>query len=430
MIIEVFALLLIILCYYSLKDVIYRKILLCVCSILFYLHIYNLVSTFFLSAFAVFAVWISRCQTNNRWKIFIYVFMGTISHLFLKYCKCETILLPVGFSVIIFNGISLIVDSYKNNGVGTSWIDGFLYMLYFPKMLAGPFVKKDFFQKQTDYLKTFSKRSLYINFKIILFATFLKLIICETIIDVGFTGECGINSIIQIILFGIYLYLDFWSYSLLAIGISGLFSIGLPDNFIHPYSSCSFKDFWNRWNLTLSFWLKEYVYIPMGGNRVSPNRWRVNIIMVFLVSGLWHGITIPFIIWGVIHGALIVFERLLQHKRIIDIQESSLFYKFFVITTVFFLWQLFLLPDLHSVGELIVRMTDFHTNPNLHLLATCFSIFVLFLMIHTEKFKKLIRTYGESKQFVIGEVAICSFMLICLLLFSYDMNAPFFYLKF
>ena len=157
---------------------------------------------------------------------------------------------------------------------------------------------------------------------------------------------------LQSFIWGIRFYFDFYAYSLLAVGVALVFGMVLPYNFDNPYSAQSFKDFWQRWNITLSTWLRTYIYIPLGGNRCSKNRAILNILVTFVVSALWHGLTIPFVFWGLAHAGLICLERYVFIPF-----KGRWMYRVFVLLSCIFLWQFFRFNNMTDIDIYFYNLT-------------------------------------------------------------------------
>ena len=213
----------------------------------------------------------------------------------------------LGYSVFAFCGISIVIDQYKERH-NYDTVDILLYLFFFPKMLAGPIVRAGNFIEQLA-ASTMSKQQLYQGTKLLIYACFLKFIVADIFLNTDMTGV-GFNLFMQTVIWGIRFYLDFYSYSLMAVGLGLWVGIRLPYNFDNPYSALTFRDLWHRWNITLTQWLGKYIYIPLGGNKCSVAHICLNIVLTFVVSGLWHGITWPFALWGICHGALVCLERM------------------------------------------------------------------------------------------------------------------------
>lgn len=230
------------------------------------------------------------------------------------------ILLPVGLSFYIFQGLSYSIDRYRNPQLPPySFADVLAYVSFFPTLLAGPILREnDFFPQLTNRAghSDFNIGMAYILsglFKKVVLASYLS----QHIVDGVFSDPHGYTSVA--VLMGVYayavqIYCDFSGYTDLAIGVGRLLGFRLPTNFNAPYRAVNLQDFWHRWHITLSRWLRDYVYIPMGGNR-RGNRY-VNLILTMLIGGLWHGSGWMFLIWGTMHGVgLAVVHAFLRLKQ-------------------------------------------------------------------------------------------------------------------
>lgn len=267
--------------------------------------------------------------------------------------------LPIGISFYTFQGISLMVDTYKgdNKPSGKSLIsqlhDSFLFIIFFPQLIAGPIVKAKEFIPQIE-TKLVKNINWEFCFKALVQGYFLKLVIADNLNECTFGIQYPLfltNTSFTLIflLFGysIQIFSDFAGYSLIAIGISGLFGYTIPQNFKMPYIASSFSEFWKRWHITLSNFLKEYLYIPMGGNRKGEYKTYFFILITMILGGIWHGVSEGFILWGSAHGVALIIERYIKNRiplkstLINRILGGSLVFTF--VTTS---WLLFKLTDL------------------------------------------------------------------------------------
>lgn len=232
------------------------------------------------------------------------------------------IIAPIGISFFTLEAIGYMVDVYK--GKVSAEEDFFKYALYisfFPKVMSGPIERSTNLLKQIHDGVEFNYKKVRHSFLLILWGSFIKLLIANrlaTIVNAAFdsyTEQTGFTMLIAVIIYGIQLYVDFTGYSYMAIGMAGVFGYDLVENFRQPYFSQNVRDFWRRWHMSLSGWLRDYVYIPLGGSRKGTARRYLNLIITFLVSGLWHGTGMHFVAWGLIHGMYqvlsIVFEKLM-----------------------------------------------------------------------------------------------------------------------
>jgi len=212
----------------------------------------------------------------------------------------------IGISFLSFKAISFIVNEYKNNEE-VNILDFIAYMLYFPTLLSGPIERFKNFVTELNKDKSFDWDEFVRSLFIISFGFFIKLaiadrlfIVLESIVE---NKEAyGYYTILVFLAYPIYIYADFAGYSSMALGISKLFGIDITNNFKQPYFSNSIKQFWNRWHISLNNWFKDYIYIPLGGNKLGPARKYLNVLIVFLLSGIWHGAGLGFIIWGLLNG--------------------------------------------------------------------------------------------------------------------------------
>ena len=225
------------------------------------------------------------------------------------------VLLPVGISFYTFQALGYIVDVYRGEiKAERNFINYALFVSFFPQLVAGPIERSKNLLTQIDNLghrryENLSKGLLYI-----LWGFFLKLVIADRaaiFVNQVFDGYQGYSYIFlcyAALLFAVQIYCDFYSYSIIAKGSAKILGYDLMDNFKAPYLSASITEFWRRWHISLSTWFKDYLYIPLGGNRKGAFRKHLNVLIVFLVSGLWHGANYTFVLWGLIHGVFNILE--------------------------------------------------------------------------------------------------------------------------
>lgn len=231
------------------------------------------------------------------------------------------IVLPVGISFFTFQGLSYVIDIYRRQSEPVDDIIAFsAFIAFFPQLVAGPIERaKDLlpqFMDETDR-KPFVYDDARHGLFLIAIGLFKKIVIADRLaiyVDAAYANPVkGLPALVAVIFFCFQLYLDFSAYSQIAIGTAQLFGFKLSTNFRRPYMAVTFKDFWSRWHITLTSWFRDYLYFPLGGSRCSAVRAMTNTMIVFMVSGIWHGASWNFVIWGVINGlALIVFDRLLK----------------------------------------------------------------------------------------------------------------------
>ncbi len=232
------------------------------------------------------------------------------------------ILLPLGISFYIFSAISYIIDvSRKKYSANHSFIDVFLYMSFFPKLLAGPIVKADKFFNQLSCLSKLNSKNVEIGIQIFFIGLFKKIVLADRLavfVDDVFYSPTAYDSLTlfwAVISYSLQIYFDFSGYSDMAIGVSKIFGFEFDANFNYPYISKNITEFWKRWHISLSSWLQEYLYYSLGGNRKGKIRTYLNLFLTMLLGGLWHGAAWTFVFWGAIHGfALIIHKLFIQWK--------------------------------------------------------------------------------------------------------------------
>jgi alginate O-acetyltransferase complex protein AlgI len=232
-----------------------------------------------------------------------------------------SIALPIGVSFYTFHGISYVVDVYRGKlkaPLGLSVVT--LYIVFFPQLVAGPIVRADSFIPQTEKLPQLGSRDLIAALKLITMGLVYKCVFADhlaPLVDEIFKAPARFDNLtLASAALGFYsqIYFDFVGYSTMAIGISRLFGFKLPRNFAFPYRSASITEFWRRWHISLSTWLRDYLYIPLGGNRAGVWVQYRNLFLTMLIGGLWHGASYNFVLWGALHGALLVLHRALRSR--------------------------------------------------------------------------------------------------------------------
>lgn len=220
-----------------------------------------------------------------------------------------SILIPVGLSFFVLQAVGYLVDVYKGKTtVERNFAKYALFVSFFPSILSGPIERSHNLLEQIRKGTRFSYETVKSGFCLMVWGYVMKLLIANRlarIVDAAFadtTAQTGATLLIAVILYGIQLYADFAGYSCIAIGLSKTLGFHLIENFRQPYFSRSIREFWGRWHISLSSWLKDYVYIPLGGNRCSKFRGYLNLMLTFLVSGLWHGTGWQYMVWGGLHG--------------------------------------------------------------------------------------------------------------------------------
>ena len=230
---------------------------------------------------------------------------------------------PLGISFFTFSQIAFLIEGYRGSLKKTNLLDYSVYLTFFPKIMEGPIaLPTDFLPAyQESGKKGFSIENLYRGLTLFILGLSKKVLLADTLgkaVDFGYSNLSALNTpdaLIVMLSYTLQLYFDFSGYCDMAMGIARCFSISLPLNFDMPYRAENIMDFWKRWHITLTRFFTKYLYIPLGGNRKGRIRTYVNTLVVFLVSGIWHGAGLTFVIWGGMHGVLYVITRWLHDRR-------------------------------------------------------------------------------------------------------------------
>ncbi|SCZ76397.1 MBOAT family O-acyltransferase [Pseudobutyrivibrio xylanivorans] len=281
---------------------------------------------------------------------------------FFKYYNPQEIVLPVGISFFTFQALSYVIDVYND----TVEVQGnpFYFALYiscFPQLVAGPIVHyKDIAGQLTD--RVVGSYEFAEGIKRFCFGLGKKVLIANTlavVVDNVWSGDISkLDATVAwlgAICYSFQIYFDFSGYSDMAIGLGKMFGFDFKENFNHPYRAESVRDFWRRWHISLSSWFRDYVYIPLGGSHCSMARTCLNIFVVFLLTGIWHGANWTFLVWGVVYGILLIFERL-WFGKILDKNPVKFLNRMLIFIVVTILWVVFRAPSVADAGTFISRM--------------------------------------------------------------------------
>lgn len=282
------------------------------------------------------------------------------------------IILPVGISFYTFQSISYVVDVYKGKIAPTrSWLDYLFFLSFFPALVAGPIVRADYFLPQLEKNEEASLRNIYGGLWLILIGIVKKALIADYISqynDLIFndpTLYTGVQTLMGVLGYTMQIYCDFSGYSDMAIGLALIMGFRLGINFDSPYQSRNLTEFWRRWHISLSSWLRDYVYIPLGGNRKGTIRTYVNNFLTMLIGGLWHGAAWKFVFWGAMHGVGLAVHKACQPilKRIPDNFVTIFFSWLLTFIYVSLLWVFFRAADFEQSVIIIKNIfVDFDWN--------------------------------------------------------------------
>ncbi len=350
------------------------------------------------------------------------------------------IILPVGISFYTFQTMSYSIDIYRNNLKPTkSLLDFALFVGFFPQLVAGPIVRaKDFLQQ----LSTNNREPVQMGraTKLILGGLFKKIVIADLlateIVDGVFRnpgGSTGLETLIGIYGYALQIYGDFSGYSDIAIGIALLLGFQFSDNFNQPYRALSLQDFWRRWHISLSSWLRDYLYIGLGGNRKGKIRTYRNLLFTMLLGGLWHGAAWTFVAWGLLHGGGLAVERAIDERRVASVSTNP-FRRFLRGFLTFHLvcagWVFFRSVDMERAFEVFAALGNSWTSaPSMNWGVAV--VLLTGLIIQTCKVGKFDRFWEKFSTLpAVMQGMVLAIVVVAMDLLGPDGVAPFIYFQF
>ncbi len=356
------------------------------------------------------------------------------------------LILPIGISFYTFETITYVVDVYrKEHKPLTNFWDYQLYIILFPKLIAGPIIRyHDLADQISDRSSSDTIDNRLTGFyrfiiglaKKVLIANHMGLV-ADSVFSNSISGISSYTAWMAILAYTFQIYFDFSGYSDMAIGIGKMIGFRFPENFNNPYTSKSITEFWRRWHISLGSWMRNYLYIPLGGNQVkTKRRLYFNLWIVFLASGLWHGASWSFILWGAYHGSFIVLERLFLLKFYDKIGKlASVILTFFIVVIG---WVFFRIESI-SEAILFVRRMFVFNSPNLmnldtefilfFTLAVVFSFFTFSLKGQKIQNKIFINDYTISRHITMSIISVILLMISASSITSFGFN-PFIYFRF
>lgn len=380
-----------------------------------------------------------------------------LSFLSVKQIPQTSIILPIGISFYTFQAMSYLFDVYYGHTSIQKRIDNLaLYISLFPQLIAGPIVRyheiKDQLTDRSHHVELFSKgieRFIIGLGKKVLIANTLALVV-DQIFSTPVNTLDTLTAWIGIMMYALQIYFDFSGYTDMALGLGGMFGFRLPENFNFPYISRSIREFWKRWHITLSNWFRDYLYIPLGGNRKGKARTYINLVIVFMVTGFWHGASWNFLIWGLFHGIFLLLER--SEINFLPAQRWKSLRHLYTLIVVLFAWVFFRSDNLiHAYHYCLSMIGIINLQPstgiplifkffNLKILIT----FVFGILASTPIFKliwknvrKIVSDENMHFKYVIHEtmdyfkiVALMLILILCTMELAVGTYNPFIYFRF
>lgn len=289
----------------------------------------------------------------------ISIILSLLPLVFFKYAYIwdKSILLPVGLSFFTFQGLTYTIDIYRKKiDVEKNIINYFLFISFFPSLLSGPIERARNMLPQYKNKTIIDWHSFIDGSALFIWGMFKKVVIADRLADyvnlvyMSPASHTGSTLALAAVFYSFQIYCDFSGYADMAIGVGRILGFRIMLNFNLPYCANTIKEFWRRWHISLTSWFTEYVYISLGGNRVPKYRWIINISLVFLLSGIWHGATWSFVLWGAIHAAIYLIEYYIGPKK------PGIMYHLYVFVMVTFAWVFFRIENSGEAAHVIYKI--------------------------------------------------------------------------
>ncbi len=371
-------------------------------------------------------------------------FVQTINGVFGADIPVPQIILPIGISFFTFQIMSYVIDVFKRTVPAQRNIFTVaVYLCAFPQLIAGPIVRYSDIEHQLA-VRTETLDGVYRGMQRFIVGLSKKVIIantcasvCDTLFANDFSSFGAVGAWIGMLAYALQIYFDFSGYFDMAIGMGRMMGFDYKENFLHPYSATSVTDFWRRWHISLSSFFREYVYIPLGGNRVGKVRHIFNILVVWALTGLWHGANWNFVLWGAFYGVLLILEKQLYGKYL---QKIPVLNRVYTLLAVVFGWVLFRFESVGAIGEMIATMFGAHGLTGTALARTlgqsgvdmvfvaafvigCITAFPWFV-------KQRDRLLAKKPVAFLCCITTCLLLAVCILLMETGAYNPFIYFRF
>lgn len=373
-------------------------------------------------------------------------FIGNINSFTDNHFLLFNIILPIGLSFHTFQAMSYTIEVYFGRYKAERHLGLYaLYVMFYPQLVAGPIERPQHLLPQFKTPQYFRWENVLNGLRLMLWGFFKKVVIADRIADFvspvfNYPGQQHYLILwMGILFFAIQIYCDFSGYTDIAIGCAKVMGYDLMLNFNRPYFAKSLGEFWRRWHISLSTWFRDYVFIPLGGNRNGNTNTYRNILVVFVLSGLWHGAGWTFIVWGAIHGMALIIELLIH--RFTRLSKYSMGGYIITIAVVLFAWIFFRASSLENASDIIKQLFSFKTDAALYPVGNMIKeaipyskASIIYVMI-TIAFMFLIEKYTDPKMFVLNkswvkDIIFCAIVLIAILLTGVFNKTSFIYFQF
>ena len=371
------------------------------------------------------------------------------------------IILPAGISFYTFTTLCYTIDMYKRKSKPVkSMLDFSLFVTFFPHLVAGPIVRPPQLVPQFETARKATQKQLLQGLFLVSLGLFMKVVLADSMLS-GSANEVfnshdrlsTLDAWMGVLAFSGQIFLDFAGYSTCAIGVASCLGFVLPENFLYPYAAIGFSDFWRRWHITLSSWLRDYLYIPLGGNRHGKFRTYISLMITMLLGGLWHGANWTFVVWGALHGFYLWIEKFIKDVRKVplplavtaegikeghgtDLIRSKTFANFMLAMVTFFFinvtWVFFRAPDFTSAWRMLTSM--FSPVKDGAVLLTTLSIIkvsvIIVLMVSFHWIMRNTRVLNVAEKIPWWLLGMIWSVLLLLLIWSQESSSSFIYFQF
>lgn len=379
----------------------------------------------------------------NIFLLFIFKYLNffadCLNYVFNTEIYLSEIHLPIGISFFTFQAMSYVIDVYRGEVCAQKKLHKLvLYISFFPQLIAGPIIKYHDIEKQLDKRNINTDR-IASGLRLFIFGLSAKLLIANTmgsiadnVFSYGSEDLYSLLSWIGAIAYTMQIYFDFSGYSNMAIGLGRMFGFDFAENFNLPFISKGIKEFWRRWHISLSTWFKEYVYIPLGGNRQGKGRTALNQLVVFTLTGLWHGANVTFLLWGLIHGIFLVSESFAKNiiQKIPDIIIHI--YTMFVVILTFVIFRsdsvgygikyivsMFTVPDTANISRAVELCDPYNI-----------TIFIIGILLSFGLHKKVSKSFNRKIVNLVSYGLSVLLFALCIINISASTYNPFIYFRF
>ena len=366
-------------------------------------------------------------------------FIGNLNFLFQSHIPLRHIVLPIGISFYTFQAISYLVDVYRGEKAEKNILNTGLYISFFPQLIAGPIIKfheisaqlekrnenlDNFTRGAQRFIEGLAKKVLIAN---VMAETADMIFACENTVLTSCDAWLGAFA------YTMQIFFDFSGYSDMAIGLGLMFGFKIPENFNYPYSAWTLKDFWRRWHISLSTWFREYLYIPLGGNRKSEKNTLCNLIIVFAVTGFWHGASWTFVFWGLWHGFFIILEKILNvEKKTFSVVEK-IFMHIYLLLVVVVGWVFFRAENFTNAWMFLKKMfaVSGWGSPSLPISGLFVAAAVFAVFFSTALPRKIYNKFSSNWiALLIWRAVCCGLLFLVLLRLAGASYNPFIYFRF